>query len=186
MSETIEKELKTAITYDQYQKLVRYFNVNETHYQKQHNVYYDTVDGTLRKNKAGLRIRLVNTCAEFTLKESIKKHEKLETTDTFFMPSMQKHHFITGTVSQKLETDYHITLNDLTIIGELMNERYEIHTSEGIWAIDKSHFPTGITYELEFEYTSSTQPFYDLLHALNIPHVPVASKLSRALFQRAN
>ncbi|QTU82573.1 CYTH domain-containing protein [Carnobacteriaceae bacterium zg-C25] len=183
MTQTIEKELKTAISLEHYTLLLNHFNVNPTHYIKQHNLYYDTTDGKLRQNKAGLRVRLVDTTAEFTLKESIRTHEKLETTDTFELLQMTPHTFVSGDVSEKLLKTYHISLDALTVIGELINERYEIHAPEGIWAIDKSHFPSGVTYELEFEYTTTPQPFYDLLKQLSIPYVKVASKLSRALFQ---
>lgn len=186
MVETIEKELKTALNISHYKLLLQYFKVNDNNYHKQFNFYYDTPTQQLRKANVGLRVRVVNGVAEMTIKEPIAKHEKKETTDTFTMPTPQPMVFTNGSVVTLLNEKYGIQLSDLILIGSLVNERYEITTPKGIWAIDKSHFPTGIAYELEFEYEQLQDPFFDLLAQFDIPYIQTKSKLARAIHTKGD
>lgn len=178
----IEKEINTLITQKEYDNICSFFAVNPQSLLTQHNFYYDTLEATLKKHHTGLRIRIVNQKAEFTLKETLFEYEKRETTDTFFIEHIDNISFPMGKVSTILQKKYGITTKELVLIGQLVNERYEITTPQGIWEIDKSHFPSDISYELSLEYKENADAFYELLKKFNITYQKTPSKLARALF----
>lgn len=178
----IEKEINTIVTSTEYDKICHFFSVEKQNFITQHNFYYDTPASILKDNTAGLRIRIVDNKAEFTLKETISENEKKETTDYFIIQDINTFSFPMGQVSKLLEQKYHIATSDLMLIGKLVNERYEIKNSSGIWEIDKSYFPTGTSYELSLEYEKDSRPFFELLEKLNITYQKTPPKLARALF----
>lgn len=178
----IEKEINTLIDGDTYDKLCKYFAVTDNQFMTQHNFYYDTPSATLKQHQAGLRVRIVNTQAEFTLKETISEYEKRETTDSFIIDNIHDYSFPIGKVSKILQDNYDISMSDLLLIGKLVNERYEAITPQGVWEIDKSHFPTGISYEISLEYEENADAFYELLKKFNITYQKTPPKLARALF----
>ncbi|MBF0779606.1 MULTISPECIES: CYTH domain-containing protein [unclassified Granulicatella] len=184
MGTLIEKEIRTGLSEQDYHKLYQVFECQNRKKIMQENYYFDTKDFDLRHHQLGLRIRLDDIQAEYTLKEPLSDKQKLETTDILSLDDA-KEHLTHGTfpkkhVSQKLD-QYHIYDTDLCQIGSLKNERYEINTLQGLWVLDKSHFPNGISYELEFEYIHSTKPFFDFLETHAIPFQDIPTKLARAV-----
>lgn len=178
----IEKEINTLVTQQEYENICTYFSVDKNSLVTQHNFYYDTPTATLKKHQAGLRIRVVNQQAEFTLKETLSEYEKREITDTFFVEHINNFSFPIGNVSTLLQEKYGITTNELVLIGQLVNERYEVTTPQGTWEIDKSHFPTEVSYEISLEYQKNSDAFYELLKKFNITYQKTSPKLTRALF----
>lgn len=184
MSNYIEKEIKTGLTKEQYDKLCHYFQVDDDKRIIQQNYYFDTSDKQLRQKKWGLRIRLTQNEGELTLKVPVKKSQKLEITDVFSveegMAYIEKKQFPNGQVSKQLET-IGVNTSQLCLIGYLKNERYDIDVEGGVFALDKSHFKHGITYELEYEYQLNDRAFWEMLEQLNIDYTPLPSKLARAI-----
>lgn len=178
----IEKEINTLLTQQEYEKICTYFSVDPQLSFTQYNFYYDTQTATLKTQKAGLRIRIVNQQAEFTLKETLSEYEKKETTDTFVIENIDNYTFPIGKVSTILQQKYGISTNELILIGKLVNERIETITPQGTWEIDKSHFPSRINYELSLEYTENSDAFYELLKKFDITYQKTPPKLARALF----
>lgn len=184
MAQHIETEHKTALTQAQYKQLFSYFNCDSLHCITQENHYFDTSDQTLFSHKSGLRLRITDSVGEFTLKESLSPTQVRETTDTLTVET-SKQHLQTGTlpnanVALALK-QYHVSLEDLKKIGYLKNERYEISHAEGVWVLDKSYFPTGISYELEYEFIKDDETFFNFLKAQQISYTPLPSKMARAL-----
>lgn len=184
MSQHIEKELKTQLTLEHYLYLKRYFKVNDTQLLHQENYYFDTIDNQLKQLGIGLRFRFENQTCEFTMKINHKKHEKIEITDTINNADgkyfIQTNTFPKGEVTKKLNA-LNVDYTQLIQIGQLKNKRYEINIPDGIFALDKSYFKTGITYELEFEYHDNPDFFFNFLEKHRIPYQSLPSKLSRAL-----
>lgn len=184
MAQHIETEHKTALTDEQYLKLFQHFNCANLDCIIQENHYFDTAEQTLFSNKSGLRLRITDTVSEFTLKETVSPTQVRETTD-YIASDIAKHHLHNGTfpnetVAAQLK-QYQISLNQLQKIGYLKNERYEIPHHEGVWVLDKSYFPTGISYELEYEFTNDEESFFNFLTTHGITYTPLPSKMARAL-----
>lgn len=184
MSSTIEKELKTALSLEHYQALFSFFKCDQLPLIKQENYYFDTANGILRQNNVGLRIRLATDKSEFTLKEPLNKYEKIETTDWVSLAEgrayLATQTFPDAQVAQCL-TQYGVALDMLQQIGYLKNERYEIAENGALWVLDKSYFTSGITYELEYEYSGAPDKFFLFLKEHDIPYRTVSSKLARAV-----
>lgn len=178
----IEKEINTLLTQREYEEICAHFAVDTQSLLTQYNFYYDTQTAILKTHKAGLRIRIVDHQAEFTLKETLCEYEKRETTDSFIIDNIHNYSFPIGKVSTILQDKYGISTNELILIGKLVNERYEAITPQGVWEIDKSHFPKGISYEISLEYEENADTFYELLKKFNITYQKTPPKLARALF----
>lgn len=180
----IEKEIKTALTKEMFDLLCQHFNVKQTVPQTQENFYFDTPDKQLGQQKIGLRIRFEDTFGELTLKTPHQQNEMIETTTTFIkndtVDYAKKPVFPMGDVSTLLQ-QRHICLDQLQCIGTLVNKRYTVVVNDGIFALDESHFKSGVTYELEFEYEQNDVAFWRLLQQFNIPFQTLPSKLVRAI-----
>ena len=81
MSEMLEIEYKSMLTQQEYNQLIQYYQLKSEDFTVQTNIYFDTPDGQLAQKNCGLRIRLLEDRAEYTLKTPAKEG-KLETTDT--------------------------------------------------------------------------------------------------------
>lgn len=184
MSQFIEKEIKTALTLNQYHTLRQHFNLSEKDCIIQENYYFDTIDNQLKQLGIGLRLRLSEQSCEFTLKKRLSEYDTLEITDTLTLSTARQHlltqTFPIGQVADYLQT-LHISLTALQQIGYLKNERLECENDAGLWVLDKSHFKTGVSYELEFEYTTDTAAFFELLSQFHISYITLPTKLARAL-----
>src|SRR5690606_35990657 len=81
MSQEIEIEFKNILTKDEYEKLLKEFNIEQQMIIRQTNHYFDTPDWHLRKLSSGLRIRETKSKTVCTLKEKTSQNTHLETTD---------------------------------------------------------------------------------------------------------
>ncbi|MGM9904083.1 hypothetical protein A5844_002137 [Enterococcus sp. 10A9_DIV0425] len=191
MSETLEIEFKTLLTKKEYQRLIDYYQLSDDLFHVQTNVYFDTPDLQLRKKNCGLRIRLLDDHAEYTLKTPVQEG-KLETTDTYtptqiHMILEQQTLPLSGAVFQKL-TELSVDPTQLIRLGELTTKRAELSIDEGLLAIDESWGQQLHDYELELEVADAKQgefAFERLLKHFALPYRPAKNKIQR-MFEAKN
>lgn len=157
MSEVIEIEYKSLLTQEEYQQLWQQYIADSTTSFTQTNVYYDTEDFHLKDLGMGLRIRLLSTKAELTLKSPLITDEGLlETTDELALPIAQQ--LVTkqiipaeGAVAEKLKS-LGINRHQLTVHGQLTTKRVEAQLEPTILLVlDESWYHGKHDYELEME-----------------------------------
>src|SRR5690554_197771 len=184
MSEFIEIEFKNILSKDEYDKVISYFNLQPEDCFEQLNIYYDTKDLILNKNKMALRTRIINNTVELTLKQKTTK-STLETTDYITRDELNKllkeHVIVNGAVIKKLNIlNIDIKLYE---IARLKTIRYEIDYFDNIIALDKSIYYNKVDYEIELEtknYDYGKKVFNDLLKTLNIKRLVPKYKIARA------
>ncbi|OQO70476.1 adenylate cyclase [Enterococcus villorum] len=187
MSEMLEIEYKSMLTQKEYAQLIQHYQLKATDFTVQTNVYFDTTDAQLAKKKCGLRIRLLETHAEYTLKSPTKKG-KLETTDILKKEeaiSFIEHQKLplNGAVFQKL-AELNIQSEELHAIGELTTKRAEFHIKEGLLAIDESFGKQLHDFELELEVTDpivGKADFLAFLKSFSFPYRPAKNKIQRMI-----
>jgi len=191
MTEMLEIEFKTLLAKEDYTRLLSHYQLTTESFHIQTNIYYDTPDFQLRQRGCGLRIRLLDTYAEYTLKTPATEG-KLETTDTYTLQEATK--MIeeqtlprTGAVLKKLH-ELSIDSNQLFKIGELTTKRVEFPIDEGLLAIDESWGKQLHDYELELEVTDAASgkvAFEHFLQRQGIPYHPSKNKIQR-MFEAKN
>ncbi|MGX7173145.1 CYTH domain-containing protein [Enterococcus ratti] len=187
MSEILEIEYKSILTQKEYIHLIQYYHLKTDDFTVQTNNYFDTLDAQLAKKNCGLRIRLFDTYAEYTLKTPTNEG-KLETTETLKKEealSLMKQQQLprNGAVFQKL-LKLSIKIDDLNKIGEITTKRAEVHIDEGILAIDESFGEHLHDFELELEVTDpffGKSAFLTLLKGFSFPYRPAKNKIQRML-----
>lgn len=156
MSESIEIEYKSLLTKAEYQQLSQRYFPDSQDYFTQTNVYYDTADLQLKQRKMGLRIRLLPTSAEQTLKSPLPTVGLLETTDELVRAEAEtliakQRIFEDGQVAKKL-IDLEIAPGQLISHGELTTKRIERQIEPHILLVlDESWYHGQHDYELEME-----------------------------------
>lgn len=182
MHQQIEKEFKVLITKKQYEYFIHemYPHILPI---RQKNVYYDTKDAFLSKNKIALRIRYINERKIVTLKyyegNDLMEIEKEVNCDNPF------------------KDDFNIreTLKKFNIVDTLIpcvtivTYRTIIAGEYAEIAIDKNKFDDGsIDYEIEYEVKqphNDIELFQSILDKINIKYEKNAkSKIRRALEKR--
>lgn len=175
MSKTPEIEFKNLLTEKEYQTLLNLYQVKESDFFVQENIYYDTVDKTLENSHAALRIRLFADKAEQTLKTPFKTY-LMETTDALQLEEarqlikkeqIKKEGAVNETLSKMA-----ISLSDLRIIGSLKTTRFEKELSHGLLVLDKSEYFGTVDYELEYEAQEELAGSHFFAHFLNQHHIP--------------
>jgi uncharacterized protein YjbK len=185
MAQNLEIEYKTMLDKSTYQRLVTHYQLKETDFHTQTNYYFDTKEGLLKKKNCGLRIRLLDNKAEYTLKTP-EKDGRLETTDLF---SYEEGKQITqtgalpksGAVYKKL-SEIGVSVDELSSIGYLTTKRAEFSIDEGLLALDESTSENLHDYELELEVSQAEKgekDFHQLLNTLEIPFQPAKNKIQR-------
>lgn len=161
MSEVIEIEYKSLLTQVEYQHLLARYIADSNSSFCQTNVYYDTPDFKLKERGMGLRIRLLVTKAELTLKSPLETGEGLlETTDNLALTTAKE--LIAeqsiqpaGSVAKKLKENG-IEIDQLVVHGELTTKRVETHLEPTILLVlDESWYHGKHDYELEMEVTDA-------------------------------
>ncbi|WP_062048079.1 CYTH domain-containing protein [Bacillus sp. JCM 19034] len=82
MNQEIEIEVKSMLTYENFNKLLHFFNVQNDRLVSQHNHYIETTSFSLKEKGAGLRVREKENNYTFTLKQphyigKLETHQKL-------------------------------------------------------------------------------------------------------------
>lgn len=186
MPEQIEIELKTLLTYEEYQRCIDYWQLHTEQAFTQSNSYFDTPDFKLKHLGCGLRIRTLANQAELTLKTPLTEG-LLETTDHYSLAEIQpslKQKTIPrqGAVARKLQS-LGIELDELHLLAELTTKRYQFNLEIGEIALDESWYHQQHDYELELEvadYTKGKLAFEKLCQQLSINYKPATNKIARA------
>ncbi|MFV0560068.1 MAG: CYTH domain-containing protein [Enterococcus sp.] len=187
MAQNIEIEFKTLLSEKEYLHLLDIYAISEKDFHKQTNVYFDTPTQELKNKNCGLRIRLLDTSAEFTLKTP-EKTGLLETTDILTLKQANEYILenalpANGEVAQKI-AELGIQLDTIQTIGQLTTKRAEFAIDEGLLAIDESWARNLHDYELELEVqqtTSNRENFLNLLEKHGISYKPADNKIKRML-----
>lgn len=191
MTEMLEIEFKTLLTKEDYTRLLAHYQLTSESFHTQTNIYYDTPDLQLKQKNCGLRIRLLDDYAEYTIKTPAVEG-KLETTDTY--TTLEATEIIkscvlprTGAVFQKLQ-ELAVDSKQLIQIGELTTKRAEFPINEGLLAIDESWGERLHDYELELEVTDAATgktAFEQFLKHKAISYLPAKNKIQR-MFEAKN
>ena len=131
MAQETEIEFKNLLTQEEYQQLLNTFNLTHKDIKEQTNHYFDTPNGLLKQKKRGLRIRVLSSKIEFTLKTPGKDdYTYLEITD--YLETYNKNLSLTeqsfhptSDVLTFLEKE-NFPINELNQIGSLTTYRSEI------------------------------------------------------------
>lgn len=187
MSKMLEIEYKSMLTEKEYDQLIQHYQLEPKDFTVQTNIYFDTPDFQLAKKNCGLRIRLLDTYAEYTLKTP-EVAGRLETTDTLTMEKVDSYlnqHILptSGAVFQKL-SELNIDLKLLIETGKLTTKRAEFKVAEGLLAIDQSFGENLHDFELELEVADATVgkiAFEQFLEAHFLPYRPAKNKIQRMI-----
>lgn len=188
MSKEIEIEFKSMLTKNEYETLLRYYNVSDEQFVTQTNLYFDTTDFHLKQHGMGLRIRRFTDKAEATLKIP-QTIGLLEVTDPLTLnevdEALAKDQFAqqAAEILEQLET-LNIPLSDLHLIGKLITNRAEFMISEGKLALDESWYSEHHDFELELEVPNSgfdETAFKQLLAKFDLPYRKTQNKIVRAV-----
>lgn len=188
MSKEIEIEFKGMLTKNEYETLLRYYNVSDEQFVTQTNLYFDTTDFQLKQHGMGLRIRRFADKAEATLKIP-QTIGLLEVTDPLTLnevdEALAKDQFAqqAAEILEQLET-LNIPLSDMHLIGKLITKRAEFMISEGKLALDESWYSEHHDFELELEVPNSgfdETAFKQLLAKFDLPYRKTQNKIVRAV-----
>ena len=191
LSEEIEIEFKSMLTQNEYEELLRYYNITDDQFVIQTNLYFDTADFQLKKHGMGLRIRRFDTKAEATLKipQSVGL---LEVTDALTITEVEqvldKKQFASGAaeILARLK-QLNISLLDLSLIGKLITKRAEFIIPEGKLALDESWYGQQHDFELELEVSVPSygeEDFNQLLKKFDLPYRKTQNKIARAVTEQ--
>lgn len=191
MSEEIEIEFKSMLIQNEYEELLRYYNITDDQFVIQTNLYFDTADFQLKKHGMGLRIRRFDTKAEATLKipQSVGL---LEVTDALTITEVEqainKKQFASGAaeILARLK-QLNISLLDLSLIGKLITKRAEFIIPEGKLALDESWYGQQHDFELELEVSVPSygeKDFNQLLKKFDLPYRKTQNKIARAVTEQ--
>ncbi|KAF1296392.1 adenylate cyclase [Enterococcus sp. JM4C] len=190
MSENLEIEFKTLLTESDYQAICQLYQLGEQDFHSQTNIYFDNQTSDLKEKQMGLRIRLLPTYAELTLK-SPAKEGLLETTDKLTLSQAQdfllKDSLPTFGAVYDFLKNASIDCRTLKSIGKLTTKRAEFSIEEGLLALDESWYGHAHDYELELEvadYAVGKKQFEHLLSRLSISYQPAKNKIQRMLEEK--
>lgn len=187
MNQELEIEFKNLVTKSNFHKLLTYFSITESDFNKQINYYFDTTDFQLRSNGSALRIREKQQHFTLTLKQPskigllethqvISEEEALNAFNDGLLPK--------GDICTQLSNSFQIELNRCQLLGSLITNRAEISYLNGILVFDHSFYLGTEDFEIEFEVTereaqNGERIFDKLFSDLNIPIVKTDNKIKR-------
>lgn len=193
MSYSIEKELKTLLSKQDFLKLFSHFNLLEGNQIIQSNTYYDTPNHLLKNNKTALRLRNFHFQSEWTLKIMQDQYTSLELTQnnpTLILPAPFKitsQDLYDPVILEELQSISGFDLSQLLPQIDFKTHRWIIHQPEGEYALDFCQYTLGQDYELELEVHDlqvGKENFHSLLQKLDIPFIPADKKIARAFHYR--
>lgn len=193
MAKNLEIEYKNILSQIEYEKLFNHYNFSKTVPLTQENIYFDTADGELRKRHIGLRVRITDSYVHLTMKQPVKNHQKLETTEklTFIDgESIRETGKLShgGEVADFLST-INVALDDLEVIGKFKTIRHQQVIDGQDMVLDRCFFDHFEDYELEVETTDpevGMQFYQNLLQNFQIPQRPVKQKIVRMTQSQAD
>jgi uncharacterized protein YjbK len=172
------------LTKMEYERLIHYFNIDQSEVFTQENHYFDTPDFSLKDRGTALRIRKKGGNHEMTLKQPAAVG-LLETTQVITDDEalMAIHHGrLPAGIIQKLIEEYEISFSNIEYFGLLITKRVEFEYKNGLLVLDHSIYLNDEDYELEYEvenYQSGKDIFLELLAQFRIPTRKTENKIRR-------
>lgn len=160
MSQEIEIEFKNVLTKEQYDYLLKQFNVDDKMIVRQTNHYFDTPQMSLKSLSSGLRIRETKDKIVCTLKEKTAENIHLETTDEITRQQadlmLDGENFFAPNVKERL---IHLTIpvEQLHVFGSLTTDRVELDFKGGTIVFDHSFYLQQDDYEVEYETSNEIE-----------------------------
>lgn len=185
MNQQYEIEFKNVLTKEQYEQLLKEFNIKPHQIVRQINHYLDTEEDHLKKLSSALRVREENGTIVCTLKEQTSEHIHLETTDQ--LTEQQRDEILSGqnfaapSVKERL-IQMQVPIEDLRPFGTLTTDRAEIPYKGGVLVFDHSFYLHCDDYEVEYETKDSKlgkEVFLSFLQERNINIQTADKKIAR-------
>ncbi|SOB91718.1 uncharacterized protein YjbK [Ureibacillus xyleni] len=185
MSQELEIEFKNMLTKEQYEFLLKEFQVKDEDIISQTNHYFDTPSFTLKELSSGLRIRETKNKIVCTLKEKKSTNIHLETTDEITRKQadlmLAGKEFSAPKVRAKL-IELTIPIDELNVFGSLTTDRVEIPYKGGILVFDHSFYLQCDDYEVEYEASNEKEGkeiFMEFLQSRQIKRHVTDKKIAR-------
>ncbi|MFC5712487.1 CYTH domain-containing protein [Thalassorhabdus alkalitolerans] len=186
MGQDIEIEGKNLVTKDEFERIMKEWNLSYDQFTRQRNTYFDTEDFQIKGKKAALRIREKNNQWMLTLKEP-HKDELLETnqllTEKEAERAIQTGHIPKGEVEKQLKISLSLTdIKKVNNLGTLTTYRLELPYQKGELVFDHSTYLDKEDYELEFEGKSRDhvdKVLMSILDKYDIPKRETPNKIQR-------
>lgn len=178
-NEAIEKEYKALISKDKYEWL--YVNRNWNDFFVQKNYYYDTANLSLYKNNITFRIRKIDEKMRVQIKspsEQIEEGYSIKKENEFDIDIDN----IPDVFSNDKINNYFTNLKiyePLILLGSLETFRCVEKIDDVLVCLDKNCYFDIIDYELEIEFTNSSNALTELLHGLQVKCANPIGKYSR-------
>lgn len=185
MNEQYEIEFKNMLTKEQYDQLLKEFNIKDDQILRQKNHYLDTKEGHLKNISSALRIREKKNKILCTLKEKTADHTHLETTD--ILTEQQRDDILSGQsfdapfVKDKL-LQLNVPIEDLHVFGSITTDRVEVNYEGGTLVFDHSFYLHKNDYEIEYESNNvkyGKELFLQFLQERHISIQPADNKIAR-------
>ncbi|MCM3386543.1 CYTH domain-containing protein [Ureibacillus chungkukjangi] len=185
MAQELEIEFKNILTKQQYENLIKKFQVTDEMIIRQTNHYFDTMDFHLKKLFSGLRIRETKKRIVCTLKERTAENTHLETTDEISKEQADSmlagKGFFAESVKAKLLL-LGVQVDQLKVFGTLTTDRVELSYKGGTIVFDHSFYLNCDDYEVEYETDEESlgkEIFEQFLKDNNIPKQVADKKIAR-------
>ena len=185
MAQELEIEFKNILTKEQYENLLKKFQVANEMIVRQTNHYFDTKDFHLKKLFSGLRIRETKDKIVCTLKERTAKNTHLETTNVLTREQaalmLSGNGFFAESVKARL-LDLQVPVEALHVFGTLTTDRVELSYKGGTIVFDHSFYLNCDDYEVEYETDEENlglEIFEDFLKENDIPKQVAQKKIAR-------
>ena len=184
MNGNLERELKMALTKEEYDCLLHSYDFDKTIVQR--NVYYDTPDSRIKKRKGALRIRFADGKKILTIKLPNDETSKKEYESEIEADSP-------AAFTEEIWNFIHEHLREagqLVPIADFTTVRHLLICSEGEFCLDETDFGPVKDYEIEYEYHmdhDGMQKLNQFLKPAGIEYKKQgSSKLARAVSYNVN
>lgn len=184
MPQNIEIEFKNMLTESEFNILLKHFSLNESHFFKQVNHYFDTPDFSLKQHGCNLRIREKKDGYEMTLKQPhpdglLETNEILN--EKLAQSILEGGPLTDGIIKEQLQR-MEIKIEQLCYFGSLETKRAVVEYQGGELVLDLSTYLNAHDYEVEYEVTdrvTGEAVFVRLLSEVKIPHRKAKNKVQR-------
>ncbi|MDN4492300.1 CYTH domain-containing protein [Ureibacillus aquaedulcis] len=185
MTQELEIEFKNVLTKQQYETLLKKFQVTEEMIVRQTNHYFDTKDFQLKQLLSGLRIRETKKSIVCTLKVRTAANTHLEITDAITKEQadlmLSGKAFFADSVKTQLQ-DLEVPVEQLRLFGTLTTDRVEFSYKGGTIVFDHSFYLNCDDYEVEYETDEEAlgeEIFENFLKENDIPKQIADKKIAR-------
>lgn len=175
MYTSVEIEFKTKISKDEYEKLIKLFDLKDKIFS-QTNYYFDTPNHSLIKNGIILRIREKSYNIKLTSKTPqetgvLERHIILDKDEAYKMIE-------NGFDASIIEINEHVNM-----VAKLTTHRAKMEYKSGTLFFDMNTYYDTTDYEIEFESNNEElgkKEFLEFLNENNLTYIKMISKSKRA------